>query len=583
VADAGSTQTDQSGLFWSQWKHRLAVKLDFRPIGDVCDIDAQERQLQGSELIAGAVASWQPEICGAVGGDAYTVLTSTESDAAGAANSTVPGPMALTSRALQGDIEDDLQYAPVGLTGVAVSFAIDRQPSLDGNTPQQYLDKAKLPFDAMNLTPRLVAKLLTSSYLDALPYDADRTHLTGNPRNITKDPDFLAINDAEWKYQSVASPAIADALVPQGRSDAAYEIWSYVMADQDARDFLDGKADPWGMKVNKWSSDSATVAPKDPGTGASFAQTYPTDSFPKADPVEVPAQDGKAAINTVTWRPFTNDLDTSAYKTLRGDGQVLGAWNPVASPPSYDKSVRDLPGNQAVIGITDAASAEKYLTVTAALRNPAGKFVKPTVAGFTAAAAAMTASATQKQVVAFDNGSDAAKAAADAYPLTMPVYAAANPGMTDKDLRASYAAFIRYAVSAGAQTPGVDIGSLPAGYAPLPATWRTQALAAAAVIESGVAAPAGGEQVSDGGMFGDGGLSGGSTGPDLSLTGNESGSGGSTGDPSASGALAGSLSSAKTPGDGDRAGLDTVVPLSLLAGFVGAVAVAILGRIRRRI
>ena len=51
AADAGSSQTNQSGLFWDQWKHRIAVKLDFRPIGDVCAIGAAERQLQGSELI----------------------------------------------------------------------------------------------------------------------------------------------------------------------------------------------------------------------------------------------------------------------------------------------------------------------------------------------------------------------------------------------------------------------------------------------------------------------------------------------------------------------------------------------------
>ncbi|TPW77144.1 hypothetical protein [Schumannella soli] len=583
TADAGSAQTDQSGLFAEQWKHRLAVKLDFRPIGDVCAIGAAERQLQGSELIAGAVASWQPELCGAVGGDAYTVLTGTESDAVGIANSTTPGPMALTSRALQGDVEDDLSYAPIGLTGIAVSFAIDRQPNLDGNTPSDELAKAKLPLESMNLTPRLVAKLLTGSYLDALPYDADRSHLTGNPRNIIRDPDFLAVNDATWKYQSVASPAIADALVPQGRSDAAYTIWSYVLADADARAFLAGKADPWGMKVNTWASDSADVAPKDE-SGQSLAQTYPIDAFPKSDPVEVPAQDGKAAINAVTWRPYTNDLDSSAYKTLRGDGQVLGAWNPVANPPNYDKSVRDLPGNQAVIGVTDAASAEKYLTITAALRNPAGQFVRPTVEAFTAAAAAMTPSAGQKQVYGFDNDSAAAKAAPSAYPLTVPVYAAANPGMTDATLRTSYAAFIRYAISAGAQTPGTDIGQLPAGYAPLPQGWRDQALAAAAKIQAGTTATqptdtSGGDASGSG--FGSADAGFGSAGDGLGSP-DASGAAGSN-DPAASGDTASSLSASRTPADPKTGGLDSVLPLSLVAGILGALAVPSISLFRRRL
>ncbi|TPW73639.1 hypothetical protein [Schumannella sp. 10F1B-5-1] len=576
-ADDGSRQVDQSGLFWSQWKHRLAVKLDFRPVGDVCAIGAAERQLQGSELAAGAIASWQPVLCGSAGGDAYTVLTGTESDAAAIANSTNVGPMALTSRPLQGDVDDQLSYAPVALTGVAVSFAIDRRPSLDGTVPRDVLARAGLPFESMNLTPRLVAKLLTSSYLDALPANADRTHLGGNPRNLLYDPDFLAINDPEWKYQAIVGPAVADALVPQGRSDAASALWSYVMADADARAFLAGAKDPWGMTVNKWSSSDPTVAPKS-DEGQSYAQTYPTDGFPKADPFEVVSELGpKATVNSVTWRPYTNDLDSSAYKTLRGDGQVLGGWNPFATPAGYDKAVRDLPGSQHVIGVTDASSAAKYLTVTASLRNPAGQFVAPTTTGFQAAAAAMTTSSGSTQVYGFDPASPQAQSATTAYPLTMPVYAAVNPAMDDATLRASYAVFIRYAASDAAQTPGVDPGSLPDGYAPLPAGWRAQALAAADRIQAGGLVPTDpvtGE--SAGGSDSISGSSGGGFGDDqLAASVSD--------DPAASGELAAALSASKTPADPDVDGVQAVMPLSLLAGLLGALAVPAISRLRRRL
>ncbi|GAB3396723.1 hypothetical protein GCM10027515_00110 [Schumannella luteola] len=586
AADTGSRQVDQSALFWDQWKHRIAVRLDFRPIGDVCAIGAAERQLQGSELMAGAVASWQPTLCTAKGGDAYTILSGTESDALAIANGANSGPMALSSRPLQGDIEDDLQYAPVALTGLAISFAIDRQPSLSGSTPDEYLERAKLPFTSMNLTPRLVAKLLTSSYRDALPYFSDRSHIAKNPRNIAFDPDFQAINDPEWKYQAIATPAIADALVPQGRSDSAWAIWAYVMSDQDARDFLSGKPDPWGMTVNKWASDSVDFAPRGEGD-QTLAITYPNDTFPKADPVETAESATGGPINLVTWRPFVNDLDTSAYKTLRGDGQVLGGWNAQAAPPQYDKTGRDLPGAQAVIGVTDTSAASRYQTITASLRNAAGKFVAPSAESMLAAAAAMTATPTQRQVYSLDNTSAAAAAAPTAYPLTVPVYAAVSPKMSDATLRASFAAFIRYAVSDAAQTTGQGVGQLPEGYAPLPQGWRDQALAAAAKIQAGTTATqptdasGDGSLASPGSDFGSADAGFGSAGDGFGSP-DASGAAG-TSDPAASGDLASSLSASRTPADPKTGGLDSVVPLSLLAGLLGALAVPGISLFRRRL
>jgi hypothetical protein len=102
----------------------------------------------------------------------------------------------------------------------------------------------------------------------------------------------------------------------------------------------------------------------------------------------------------------------------------------------------------------------------------------------TAATAAMSPTK-NTAVLGFDFGSASAKAAGNAYPLTMPVYAALNPLMDDAPLRAIYASFIRYAVQSG-QTPGTDIGSLPAGYAPIPATWVTQAMNTASAIQAGI-------------------------------------------------------------------------------------------------
>jgi hypothetical protein len=583
TADAGEASITKSGLFWDAWKHRIAIKLDFRPVGINCAIGAAERQLSGSELIATAVASWQPTLCGAVGGDAYTLLTGTESDAAIAANGTIPAPLALTSRPLAGDVPDKLTYAPVGLTGVSVSFAIDRFPKQDGTVPDEIAEKAGLPFESMNLTPRLIAKLLTASYRDSLPTDADRTHLghmdgtafVPNPRNLLFDPDFLEINDPEWAQQVIANTSVADMILPQGRSDAAYALWSYVMADADARAFLAGEPDPWGMVVNKWSSTDAEVNPTETGLA------LPRDNFPKADPTEVAAgpDNSPAAINLVTWRPYTNDLDTAGYLTLRGDGLVLGGWDALGNPPKYAKTPRSLPGSQGVIGLTDTAAAAKYQVVSASLQNPAGDFVAPTMASISAAAAAMTATSAQPQVYGFDLDSSAAQGATTAYPLAMPVYAAVNPAMNDAALRASYATFIRYASSTG-QTPGVELGRLPDGYAPLPEGWRAQASAAADSIQSGVPV----QQPASSG-------SGLPSGPTAGGTGSTSASTASAGGaptpvdgaPQPTGEAAGALSGGETPDDPDLVGVQAALPVSILAGLVSAAAVPLIPRFRRRL
>lgn len=588
TADTGEAAVVSSGLFWDNWKHHVAVKLDFRPVGLRCAIGAAERQLAGSEVVARAVSSWQPSLCSGTGGSVFTLLTGTESDAVATANAAADtAPLALTSLPYRGEGEDKLIYAPIALSSITVGFAIDRFPRQDGTVPDDALARARLPMTDMKLTPRLIAKLLTSSYLDSLPYQADRSHLGSNPRNLLFDPDFLEINDPEWAQQAIASVAVADMLVPQGRTDVATALWSYVMADADARDFLAGTADKWGMVVNPYASTDAAKNP----TGTSFA--LPRDNFPRPDPVEVPAvEGGPAAINSVTWRPYTNDLDNAAYYTLRGDGLSLSAWDPLGNPPRYTRSPRNLPGTQAVISLTDGAAADKYQLVSASLRNPAGNFVRPTNEALVAAASAMTTVGSQPQVRGFDPASPEAARAADAYPLALPVYAAASPFVKDAAVRRVYADFIRYAAEPG-QAPGVQTGQLPNGYAPLPDSWRVQARAAATALENGVTPatpttppqqttpprPGGSSGSISGSSTGAGATSGGSTGAAAASAGSAP-----VGDsnPAASGAVAGALAGAKTAADPDSGALPAALPISLLAGLIAALVVLLIPRLPRR-
>lgn len=569
--DSGESSIRQSGLFYDAWKHNIAVKLDFKPVGLRCEIGAAERQLAGSELMSAAVASWQPSLCSGDTGAAYVVSTGAESDALTAASLTTPSPLAMTSRPLGTGAADPVSYAPIALSGVALTFAIDRELTTVGTIPQEYADRATTPFTSMKLTPRLVAKLLTGSYYEGLPSGADLSHIgyvsAANPgknaRNITTDPDFLAINDEEWKYQNLSRASLADMLVPSGRSDIAMQVWNYVLADPDAVAFLNGTPDPWGMIVNPWYSTNNDVNPNDVG------MQLPAENFPRADPAEKPdttATNGTGAVNLITWRPSTANFEQGANLVLRGDGQVLGGWDATSVPAKYLKTPRSLLGEQKVMAMTTTAAAARYQNVTVSLLNPAGEFVTPTTDSMQAAAAAMTLTPGSSSVYRFDPASTTAKGATAAYPLTMPVYAALNPLQTDTTLRATYANFIRYAVGAG-QTPGEDLGQLPAGYAPIPQGWVSQALASATAIEKGISPITTGTSSSGGSSnYGSNSSSGGDTG----------------GDPAATGDVAGDLVGAQTPADPKLDATAMAVPLGFLSGIGAAIAVPLLPRIRRR-
>ncbi len=582
--DVGQAHITSSGLFWDAWKHRLAVHLDFKPIGVRCAFGAAERQLSGSELAAIAVRSWQPSLCNSKGGSIYSLLTGSESDALTAANTSTAAPLALASEPLPAERGAGLVYAPIALTGVTVGFAIDQNPLPLDTVPADVKNRAALPFASLKLTPRLVAKLLTASYRDALPYGADLSHIGyksaadagHNAVNLTTDPDFLAVNDAAWQYQGFRSPGVADLLIPQGRSDAARAVWQYVLADADARSFLAGEADPWGMIVNPWYATDAAKNPS--GSGLNL----PREDFPKADPIEASGESGGAApVNLVTWRPYTNDLESGAYLTLRGDNQQLGSWDPLNLPPKYTKAGRDLAGSQKVLSLTDSSSAQRYQVLTASLKNPAGTFVAADVRSLTAAAAAMTSADKVEGVMHFDPTSEAAKSATDAYPLALPVYAATNRDKIDQQTRAAYASFIRFVVGDG-QTVGSEDGQLPAGYAPIPADWGNRARAVADVIENGAPSPAPSTPYVPAAAV-TGSASGGAAAPAQAIAAGSSSPSDAVASSAATGASAAPLVGGKTPDDPDTGAMAAAVPASALAGLVGALGVPLITRLRRRL
>ena len=56
-------------------------------------------------------------------------------------------------------------------------------------------------------------------------------------------------------------------LTPSGRSDLAVRLWEYVLADPEAKAWLDGTPDQSGMIVNPWYSTNPEVNPTGAGSG----------------------------------------------------------------------------------------------------------------------------------------------------------------------------------------------------------------------------------------------------------------------------------------------------------------------------
>jgi hypothetical protein len=487
TSDNRQSGISQSGLFWDAWKHHIAIKLDFRPIGVRCQIGVPERQIQGSELAGAAFASWQPDLCGGSVKSAFVISNQFDGDALDAASSDSTSPLAITTRANNLQSNDPLVYAPLAIGGISVSFSVDRLVNEAMNIPPELRAVNLTPFTKMNLTPRLLAKLLTASYTEALPSGADISRVAGNPRNLTKDPEFLLANSdaVEWQYMDLKFGGIADVLMPNSRSYLAERLWSYILADPAAKDFMAGIPDEHGMKVNPWYSTDAAVNP----SGSAF--TLPNLGFPKSDPIEKPDNttsgglDQSGAVNLVTWRPYITDFENGALAALTGTSYELGTWDASKSPPGFSKTGRSPLGFRKVLALSTTPAAARFKTFQVALKNPAGQFVGPNLASLQAAQKAMTPSANNSGVYEFDFGSSKAKSAAEAYPLAVAIYAAINPTQQDAKTRLAYANLIRFAVTKG-QKSGTDTGDLPPGYAPLNKSFVASALKVATSIQDGI-------------------------------------------------------------------------------------------------
>ncbi|TBN57021.1 hypothetical protein EYE40_06190 [Glaciihabitans arcticus] len=435
-----------SPLSAGAWKNRIVVKLGFQPVAVSCPIGNSETRVVGSELLADAFTSWQPALCSS--GTTYGFSQIGDSEGRRQIVTDVEGgsKLAFVTDPLDSAIAGDstIAYAPIASSAIVVGYSIDY--SLNANAAN--FSKNGTMVNDLVLSARLVAKLLTQSYrVDVPGLGTGDPILSGNPRSLITDPEFLALNPEFLGFANLTAPD--GLLVALGSSDANAHVWQWLKSDPLAASFLAGDSDEWGMRIN-------------PQYKTLELATANTDSFPKADLTTYQlAPAPEPGFGTLDLRPYMSDMHESAYRALRADAGVKIVWDDTKTPAGYVSTGPQLPGQRLMLALTDAASAERYGLNTARLVNGAGQATPATTETVTRAITAMTDS----EIPGVKLNNPTARTLG-AYPLSMPTYAAINVCATPKATLLDYADLLTYASGPG-QSLGDAKGQLPIGYVAL--------------------------------------------------------------------------------------------------------------------
>jgi hypothetical protein len=582
------------------WANRIVVPLDFNPVAAPCPGGAEVRVV-GAQLLISAMSSWQPKLCSAAGG-AFSFASNPDSVArdqlldqgTNIAFSSYPIVRKnLDTDQLQNEFDTTtLSYAPVAIGALTLSY---------------FAEGPSGRITSLKLTPRLVAKLLTQSYAFEVPGSSSegngQTQLGAVNRSyrlMADDPDFRAVNPDYALYRTNPSLVLPG---PSG-ADAIAQLWKWVQSDSDARDFLDGKGDPWHMTVNPYYLPVGNSAAKVPqydnnnqlivdalgqpvlkAVGNANVDGSPLslsaasiDTFPLSDQSEVPHKlDGgiRTRIGSLAFLPYAIDFPSAAVIAFRTNPGPRIVWDPNAIDAAGDAGAwaspgPQLPGQRFVIAVTDLASSTQFDLSVAQLQAANGStFVVPSTASMTAA---MSSGLTTTSVAAVQQV-DPAKVSTDSYPLTTVVYAIVNLSASSKANLQSYSSMINYAVGDG-QVAGVQPGQLPPGYLPLTSALVGQSKAAAMAMASYTAPAISSYNPGTGSPdLASGGYSPGESSGSIAV--------GSPATPSAE-SIAPEATPAKTPAVADTPLTNSALAISLGVGLAGSLLSPLLLRGRRQ-
>jgi ABC-type phosphate transport system substrate-binding protein len=448
--DIGGTDQGQYAFSAStgqcSWDARIVVPLHFAPAPGDCPIKNTTFTALGSPMLADAMNQWIAKLCAGANPITITYNSSlTEPEAI----TDVPlglGDIALTTRPGPADNGTDKKYiyAPVAISAVSIAYWIDNPV-----TGQ--------PVTTLKLDPRLVAKLLTQSYdfqnegcgksVPPKVIGCDNA-VDGNPFTLFADPEFHRLNP---KVQTPTGYGgeFQIPTVEAGHSDMTWEVTRWIADNPDANSFMQGDFDPWGMHVNtdylgiKYPLDSFTSQDSYPVIAHLYSPVFPLDQV--------------AQYQAENWDPGTD-------------------WEKDQTG-NFPKDPIEIPGERGLIAILDGGDAAAFRFPVAEILNDKGRYVAPTPKSMRAALSSLAPSGSNKVTEEIDY----AKQKADAYPLTMVIYAMVPVSGVSTKKADAIARFLDYVAGPG-QKPGVQPGELPAGYLPLPASMRAQTLKAATEV-----------------------------------------------------------------------------------------------------
>lgn len=514
IVPRGTAEAENAGSVWEgqpvpvstspvapdAWANRIAIELQFTPLASACSIGQSERRVVGSELALPAIDRWKPVLC-AEGAPPYAYSPVADDQARQQIANPVAGApgMAVVSAPLAPEREradQPLVYAPLSLTGVVVGFNLERVVHFSAPEAEQPL--AGVPVAEINLTPRLVAKLLTESYRSQFPGNVVPTESVGgydwladNPSDIVRDPDFLRFNP-EFTMLNNSGRTLGGFLAPAGGSDAARLVWDWVFADPEAAAWLGGAEDEWKMRVNPWYTTNADAHP----LGLAFGSPRP-NSFVRNEPACFQAPPFGQNLTpprlcSGDWMPFARSYGEAARATRLASTGAKVEPDPLAVDATryWRPEVPQSPGQRGIVSITDAASAAQYGLQTARLSRAGDggdvrEFVAADTAGLTKGVDAMTTRAREDVLEPVVDGQHPG-----AYPLTTLLHAVVAPYALDDAAKDEYATLIEYGAVGPGQEPGLRPGQLPAGYAPLPTALQQHAALVSLVIRNAERPPA---------------------------------------------------------------------------------------------
>lgn len=468
-------------LWWSEsnWRNRITIPITFAQTNAACDgIGGKAPQsIYGSEYMLQATLQWSPKLCADKAATPIQHVQQWDVLAKRTLANGILGNAYVDVKAVfQGAppatrFRNPVVQAPTAITGFAIGYTID--------------DWQHHEYTQLQLTPRLLAKLLTQSYgvasARAKAYNApDFAH---NPGSIIADPEFLALNPGVVGYKTINGkqvkisnidwPANAPEVLfaMSAESDVMTAVTSYINADPDARAWLDGTPDPWGMVVNpKYAKIALPTAlwpmlddyVPTPDTTNPCEVNFPSPLLQRvAAPLANPAQ---------LVRNLRLAITNSQVECANRDTPVNARWT--SQGPQ-------VPGGHFLLSLVSLGDAARFQLNTAALQTQAAPgapaqfsdatgraFVQPTQESMLAAARLFTPDdSLGTWTVPYDTLRTDARGAA-AYPGTM-LYSTDIPtyGLASSDA-AAYANFLRF-VAGPAQTSGTTVGTLPAGYVPM--------------------------------------------------------------------------------------------------------------------